>query len=160
MPKLSFIESRKYYFKPDDSIPNNILPVIIHKTESSVKGDNLADLLEFTFTKNGWTNTWRWGMYDYHHFHSNTFEVVAVFKGNATIQIGGDEGLKLDIEVGDVILLPPGTGHKCLVHSPDFTLIGAYPNGIEPDLHRSYAANKEGIIENIGNVKMYEVEPI
>lgn len=160
MPNLSVIGSQKYYFKSDDSIPNNSLPVLIYKTESSSTGDNLADLFETTFAENGWRNTWIWGMYDYHHFHSNTFEVLAVFKGHATIQLGGHKGLIKDIVVGDVIILPPGIGHKCQEHSPDFTLVGAYPNGIKPDLHRSYAANKVGIITNIENVKMYEKDPI
>ena len=160
MPKLTIIESHKFYFKPDDSIPNNSVPVILHITESSLSGDDLADLFKSTFAKNGWTNSWRWGMYDYHHFHSNTFEVLAVYKGDAKIQLGGETGQILTIKTGDVLILPPGTGHKCIAHSKDFKLIGAYPNGIEPDLYRSSSNNIAIILKNIEQVKMYEKDPL
>ena len=83
------------------------------------------------FRANGWGGTWRDGVYDYDHFHSNAHEVLGVDSGWASIQLGGDVGKAVEVEVGDVLVLPAGTGHRRISKSEDFMVSGAYPPGQE-----------------------------
>jgi len=125
---------------PGATMPNSRLPVIIYR--KVLKGaDRGFDAL---FRANGWTGTWRNGVYDYDHFHSNAHEVLGVDSGRARLQLGGAEGQPVDVEAGDVIVLPAGTGHRRIDRSEDFAVAGAYPQGQEHyDLCRSRSPEAE-----------------
>jgi uncharacterized protein YjlB len=83
------MEIKSYQFKGDKSIPNNKLPVIIYKGIFSARGNEGAKWLEDKFAENHWKNSWRNGVFDYHHYHSNTHEVLGVYSGEALLQLGG-----------------------------------------------------------------------
>ncbi|HKG06414.1 MAG TPA: cupin domain-containing protein [Pedobacter sp.] len=99
-----------------------------------MEGKPAADFLENRFSENGWSNSFRWQVYDYHHYHTNTHEVLGVYAGNASLQLGGPEGEKLNVRPGDIMVLPMGTGHIALSHSAGFAVVGAYSDGVKPDL--------------------------
>jgi uncharacterized protein YjlB len=125
---------------PGETMPNSRLPVVIYRKvlEGASRG------FDSLFRANGWTGTWRDGVYDYHHFHSNAHEVLGVDSGRATLQLGGDEGQAVEVEAGDVLVLPAGTGHKRISKSEDFAVSGAYPPGQERyDLCRSRTPEAE-----------------
>ena len=110
---------------PGALMPNSRLPVLIYRKvlEGGARG------FDSLFRTNGWGGTWRNGVYDYDHFHSNAHEVLGVDTGRATIQLGGDVGQPVDVEAGDVLVLPAGTGHRRISRSDDFSVSGAYPSG-------------------------------
>jgi uncharacterized protein YjlB len=112
---------------PGATMPNSPLPVLIyrHVLEGGARG------FDALFRANGWGGTWRNGVYDYDHFHSNAHEVLGVDSGSATIHLGGDVGQAVEVEAGDVLVLPAGTGHRRLSRSADFAVSGAYPAGQE-----------------------------
>jgi len=114
---------------PDDLMPNSPLPVVIYRNVES-DGEPARDF-EAVFDANGWRGSWRNGVYDFDHFHSNAHEVLGVARGSATLQLGGDAGQPVEVKAGDVVLLPAGTGHRRITASGDFTMIGAYPPGQE-----------------------------
>lgn len=134
----------RYNLPTDALMPNNQdLPVLIYRDVAP--WDHLAALLEGTFAANGWGGIWRGGIYDYHHFHSNAHEVLGVASGHATLRLGGPTGIVLSFVTGDCLILPAGTGHCCINASPDFQVIGAYPQGQEDyDIQRSWQ-DKPGI---------------
>jgi uncharacterized protein YjlB len=112
---------------PGALMPNSRLPVLIYRRvlEGGARG------FDSLFRANGWGGTWRNGVYDYDHFHSNAHEVLGVDSGSARVQLGGDEGQAVEIEPGDVVVLPAGPGHRRISKSADFAVSGAYPAGQE-----------------------------
>src|SRR5690606_5273104 len=95
------------------------------------------DLFESTFRQNRWQGTWRWGVYEFPHYHSTAHEVLGVASGTARLRLGGEQGELIEVTGGDMIVLPAGTGHQCVEHSEDFEVVGAYPPGQEADLLRA-----------------------
>lgn len=146
-------------FIDDGVIPNSKYPVIVYHNILNLDGDRAADVLEKKFGENGWSNAFRWRVYDYHHYHTNTHEVLGVYAGNALLQLGGPNGEKLHARVGDVIILPAGTGHISLSHSDDFSVVGAYPGGAEPDLIRIDDVRPDDVREKVDLVPVPELDP-
>jgi len=150
----------KLYFQNDGLIPNSPLPLLRYRDILEETGEQGARWLENKFASNNWTNSWRWGVYDFHHYHSNTHEVLGVFRGQAVILLGGEKGEKVKVKPGDVIIIPAGVGHKCLSHDANFTVVGAYPNGMSPDLKRGKKEERPEADKNIANVPLPETDPI
>ena len=149
-----------FIFKDDGTIPNSRLPLLIYKNAFSKRGEEGASWLEETFASHDWTNSWRWGVYPFHHYHSNTPEVLGIFRGKAQLLLGGEKGQKLDVEAGDVIVIPAGVGHKCLTHSDDFTVVGAYPGGVEPDLMKGTQGERPAADKRIAAVTVPATDPL
>jgi uncharacterized protein YjlB len=83
------------------------------------------------FAEHGWGGSWVDGVFDFHHFHSTSHEALAVVAGQATLELGGPQGRAFDVEAGDVLVLPAGTGHRRASARDGFTVVGAYPAGQE-----------------------------
>jgi len=100
-----------YYFYPTTHVPNSNLPALVYRqvlpakpTESTVR-----DAIE----RNHWIKGGVWKAYTAHHFHSVTHECYAVFKGKSRLLLGrgplddpADGGAEVDVEAGDIIVLP------------------------------------------------------
>lgn len=94
------------------------------------------EAFEELFTRNRWPAAWRDGVFPFHHYHSNSHEVLGIYEGEVTVQFGGDEGVALIAQPGDVIILPAGTRHKKLSSRGALGVVGAYPEGSQPDTYR------------------------
>ncbi|KAA9008256.1 cupin domain-containing protein [Histidinibacterium aquaticum] len=104
-----------------------------------------------TFAANGWGGTWEWTVYDFHHYHPESHEVLGVSAGTATIALGGEDDRALEVTAGDVMILPAGFGHKRLAASEDFAVVGAYPPGQEsPEIAR---ADEGRVKEALGKIR-------
>ncbi|WP_122094831.1 cupin [Rahnella sp. Larv3_ips] len=140
LPRIGFATPREVAMetllidKPSGGVPNNRLPVMIyHRVIPPNVADN-ADYLEHLFRSNGWPPQWRYPVYTFTHFYSNTHEALGVFAGSATLQLGGEKGKLIEVKTGDVLLLPAGIGHKQISADEDFMLVGAYPPQVKADL--------------------------
>ena len=148
-----------YHFKDDGIIPNNALPLLVYKFAFPV-GESIAEVMEETFASHNWTNSWRNGVFPYHHYHSITHEVLGVYAGSATLHLGGGHGEKLEVEAGDVFVIPAGVGHKKILASADFGVIGAYPNGTDYDLMTGKEGERPSADERIAAVQLPETDPV
>jgi uncharacterized protein YjlB len=148
--------------KRNKNFPNSSLPVIIYREalELPKQKNKAALMVEKLFAKNGWSNSWKNGIYDFHHFHSNTHECMAICSGKATVILGGPSGKKAELKQGDVIILPAGAGHKCMKSSDDFVCVGCYPQGKDYDLLRGTAKEFDDAIKRIRNVAVPKKDPV
>lgn len=116
---------------PGDAIPNNPrLPVLLHRAALPAHGAAAAEAM---FARHGWHPAWRNGIYAFPHYHPNAHEALAIAAGHVRVRLGGDQGVTLDLNAGDVVVLPAGTGHCNLGQSPDLLVVGAYPPGDPPE---------------------------
>jgi uncharacterized protein YjlB len=110
---------------PGAVIPNHPrFPVLVYRDVEL--GDARALL-----AAHGWGGAWVNGVFDFHHFHSTSHEVLAVISGSATLELGGPQGEAFDVAAGDVLVLPAGTGHRRARADGEFRVVGAYPAGQE-----------------------------
>ncbi len=138
-----------YILHDDGKFPNNAaLPVIHYKTLLKMPSWFAARKLKGHFYDNGWNNSWKGTIYDYHHYHSTTHEVLAAYSGSAFLMLGGDSGRQIHFETGDVLIIPAGVAHRKLHKDEKLKVVGAYPEGREYDLlvgqdgERPYADNR------------------
>ncbi|HZG70472.1 MAG TPA: cupin domain-containing protein [Chondromyces sp.] len=147
---------RSFFLKDDGEIPNNPdLPVIVYE---GVFNDGLS--IEETSARHNWKNSWTGDVFDYHHYHSNTHEVLGVKNGRATILVGGDAGERVELKNGDVVVLPAGTGHKKVESSEDFEVVGAYPGGSSYNMRERDPAARAQALAEIQNVPLPEMDPV
>lgn len=148
-------------FAASGGVPNNPkLPLVILRHALPSDRRELAGEIERLYRANGWGGTWRWSVYDFHHFHTNAHEVLAVSSGTARIQFGGEEGAAFDVGVGDVAMIPAGLGHKRLSATDDFQVIGGYPAGQMPDLRKDAAPSSTTLDAQIARVPLPAADPI
>ncbi|HTO05110.1 MAG TPA: cupin, partial [Opitutus sp.] len=120
----------------------------------------LAAWFERTWPEHGWRPAWRHGVYAFPHYHSTAHEVLGVYRGRASLRLGGSVGTTLDVEAGDLIILPAGTAHQNLGASEDFHVVGGYPEGQDADLLRGAAGERPAADERIARVARPKADPI
>jgi uncharacterized protein YjlB len=150
-------------FDDDGRVPNSRLPVILYRRAIVPDADDPPRAFERRFAENDWTGSWRYGVYPFHHYHSTSHEVLGVASGRAVLRLGGRKGRDVPVAAGDVVLLPGGTGHKCLSASRDFLVVGAYPGGRECDLIKPYAesiAIHDAALDRIAAIPCPERDPV
>lgn len=150
---------KKLKLKDDGIIPNNKLPLILYKNAFEERGRMGAAWLEERFRSNNWTNSWRNGIYSFHHYHSITHEVLGVYSGSALVHLGGEQGEKVRIEAGDIVVIPAGVGHKNL-GSENLGVVGAYPDGRRWDLMKGLPGERPKADKNIAAVPMPSADPL
>jgi uncharacterized protein YjlB len=113
-----------------DQVPNNPdYPAVIARDALEGAHDDRA--VRGLMEHNGWGGAWTSIVFNYHHFHPDAFETLAVASGSATLMLGGPQGETVEVRAGDVMILPPGFGHRRLAMRDGFQICGAYPPGQE-----------------------------
>jgi len=146
-----------HFFKDDGGIPNSELPVLAYHAVAETSRSAAA--CEELFAQNGWLGAWRDGIFSFHHFHSTSHEVLGIVSGSARVMLGGPGGRQLEVGVGDVLVLPAGTGH-CNEGSDDLLVVGAYPDGMSWDIRRGDPDEHDEVLENIRRVPLPATDPV
>jgi uncharacterized protein YjlB len=149
-------------FADDGTVPNNpTLPFVVYRRAIDVSGQkDPAALFERIFARNSWGDSWRNGIYSFTHFHSMIHEVLGVAAGRARVRFGGKAGEELEIETGDVAVLPAGTGHQRIAASRDLLIVGAYPAQGTYDLCRATPAEHARAKTLIPKVPLPDADPV
>ena len=78
-------------FPAAHGVPNNPdHPAVIARNALGGTHDDRA--VRGLMERNGWGGTWTSIVFDYHHFHPDAFEALAVASGSATLMLGGPQG--------------------------------------------------------------------
>jgi uncharacterized protein YjlB len=146
-----------YFLKDDLLFPNSPYPALHYKRVL-----NLTDVKSITnlFKEHNWTNNWEAGIFEYHHYHSNTHEVMAVADGSTELQLGGDDGKILFIEKGDVVVIPAGVAHKNLGEENQVVCVGGYPDGKDYDMNYGKPGERPKTDQNIARVPIPLTDPV
>jgi uncharacterized protein YjlB len=145
-------------FHDDGTIPNSKFPLLLYSNAFTARDDNGATWLEQHFASNNWTNSWRNGVYSFHHYHSTSHEVLGVYSGSALLHLGGEKGRKVKVQAGDIIVIPAGVGHKNL-GSDNLGIVGAYEDGRSWDVNRGLPGERPHIDENIAALPIPKTDP-
>jgi uncharacterized protein YjlB len=127
-----------HLLQADGEIPNNPrLPLLVYPGAVNLPERDPAAVFEQLFSGNDWVGCWRNGIFPFHHYHSTAHEVLGIYSGSAVAQLGGEQGVTLTLNPGDVVIIPAGVGHKKLSSSGGLGVVGAYPRGQQPDICRA-----------------------
>ena len=115
--------------------PNSPFPLLVYAgaLERTLDSETLACTFEQRFSKNHWPPAWRNGVFAYHHYHATAHEALGVFSGAAAVQFGGPSGITLEVAAGDLVVIPAGVSHKRITTQGALGIVGAYPQGQQPD---------------------------
>lgn len=119
-----------------------------------------AAAFERLFAKHGSANSWRNGIYDYHHCHSSAHEVMGIAEGSATVRFGGERGQTLGLTAGDVVVIPAGVAHARITKSDEFLVVGAYADGRDWDLIRDDADETALARRKVAAVPLPRADPV
>lgn len=150
-----------YLLADDGRFPNNErLPVLVYK--GAVKLPWLMPLYQVKkwLKQNHWYNFWKAGVFTFHHYHSNTHELLLVYKGSSSLQFGGENGVSIEVEKGDLIVIPAGVAHKNLGAESSIKCLGAYPNGKTYDMNYGNPGERPRADNLIPHVMIPEHDPL
>ena len=155
------MKAETFLFADDGDIPNNRLPLIVYVGAIALPKHDVASAFEDLFHGNGWGRSWRSVVFPFHHYHSNTHEVLGIAAGNVTLRMGGEVGgATIEARTGDALLIPAGVGHKRLSPSDGLVVVGAYPPGPDYDLLREGAEDKARIRARVAAVAIPPTDPV
>lgn len=127
----------RHLLADDGIVPNNpLLPLVVYRAALATGS---PERIIAHFARRGWSNAWINGIYDFHHYHATTHEVLGLSAGSARVQFGGASGPEVEVSAGDAVLIPAGVGHCRISSSANLVVVGAYPGGADWDLVRASA---------------------
>jgi len=151
------VQPETLQFQDDGAIPNSRLPALVYHGVDAATEPAACERL---FAQRGWLGAWRNGIFSFHHFHSTAHEVLGIVRGTGSVALGGPSGRVVDIERGDVLVLPAGTGHCNRGSSGDLLVVGAYPDAMSWDIRRGDPAEHDEVFANITAVPLPASDPV
>lgn len=157
---MSSVRIEQYFLDDDGLVPNNPhMPLIVYRGAFDASSGSEA-AIQRHFAANDWSNGWINGIYDFHHYHATSHEVLGLARGSAVVQFGGPAGPLVRIEAGDAVLIPAGVGHCRKSASADLSVVGAYPGGADYDLKRANPRDHEQALKEIPRVPRPVTDPV
>jgi len=158
---LAGVKVAAHLLAADGAIPNHPRwPLLVYPAAVRLSGPDPASIFEALFTRNRWPAAWRNGVFPFHHYHSDGHEVLGIYSGEVTVQFGGDAGVTVTAQPGDVIILPAGTGHRKLASRGALGVVGAYPEGRRPATCVPPLARYRNSAETVAAVPLPACDPV
>jgi len=160
MSDKKYFAEYNYVFEDDGVFPNSPLPVLLYKGVLDLPSIFPAAHIEQLFSANGWSKSWKAGIYTFPHYHSNTHEVLGVYNGETNLQLGGDKGSIIKLEKGDVLIIPAGVCHRNMGPEYAVSCVGAYPEGVKYNMNYGKPGERPVADETILAVPAPERDPV
>lgn len=156
------IRVEQVLLKDDGLVPNNpLLPLLVYRGAFDRSGLQGAEaVIEAHFARHDWRNAWVNGIFDFHHYHATSHEVLGIARGWAEVQFGGPSGPTVRVAAGDVVMIPAGVGHCLRDAAGDLSVVGAYPRGVDYDLKRATPENHARALMEIPEVPLPANDPV
>ncbi len=130
------MQTQPVQLRDDGQVPNSPLPLLVY--EGAFAPGTSSDEVIAHFAAHGWRSAWVNGIFDFHHYHARSHEVLANLGRAVTVQFGGEDGPVIDFQPGSAVVIPAGGGHCRLSRDAGLVIVGAYPSGQEDwDLKRA-----------------------
>ncbi|KAF2843159.1 hypothetical protein M501DRAFT_994015 [Patellaria atrata CBS 101060] len=163
---MAFTIPEKHYFSSLEAVPNNYLPALVYRNvlPSPVSNDSAQKLCE----RNHWEKRGEWGAITTAHFHPNTHECYAIFRGSSRLVLGRSisdddpNGIEIDVSAGDVVVVPAGVSHRSLTSEAGYKYIGVYPE-TAPKWRNNWCKGEEdmrSLATEIDNVEIPAHDPV
>jgi uncharacterized protein YjlB len=157
---LNKTKARQFIVNDDGIFPNSRLPIIFYPQILKLPKLFASGALKKLFQNNNWENNWKHGIYTYNHYHSTTHEVLGFCKGETLLMLGGEKGITLIVQEGDVIIIPAGVAHMNLGNENDVTCIGGYPEGRDYDMNYGNPSERPRTDHNIKALPLPITDPV
>ncbi|MFD2144510.1 cupin domain-containing protein [Mucilaginibacter antarcticus] len=154
------INLQKIHVNASETFPNSKFPVLLYKNILELPGLFPAKYVSDLFERNNWSNSWDAGIFDCHHYHSNVHEAMGVYKGSTTVMLGGEGGVEVTLEKGDVLIIPAGVAHKNMGSEHDISCVGAYPLGQDYDMMYGKPEEREQAADNLIKTPIPDTDPV
>ena len=151
---------QQLFFEDDGIFPNNRLPALLYPKVLKLPNLFRPVAVKKLFENNNWKNTWQQGIYTYHHYHSTTHEVLGVCKGETLLLLGGENGITVLIQEGDVLVIPAGVAHINVGKENDVSCVGAYPDGRDYDMNFGKPGERPRTDHNIVSLPLPGTDPV
>jgi uncharacterized protein YjlB len=142
----------------DGPFPNSPYPALVYRRVIGTQSGPAA--FEDLFAANGWTGSWRNGIYGFDHFHTTAHEVLGIAAGEVNALLGGPNGRSVKLQAGDVVVLPAGMSHRNLGSSSDLLVVGAYAGGRTADLRRGTEEDVDAAALAASRVPLPDGDPV
>ena len=122
------MELETWQAPPGDTIPNHPgFPVLVYR------GTGMRDPMtaRSRFAEHGWGGSWVDGVFDYHHFHSTSHEVLAVVAGGRRSSSAARRARRSRSRRATSSSSPPAPGTGGRGATARSRVVGAYPAGQE-----------------------------
>jgi uncharacterized protein YjlB len=85
---------------------------------------------------------------------------LGIVRGSARLVFGDESGVTVEVEAGDVAVIPAGVGRCNSESSDDFLVVGAYQHGKFWDLRTGEPGERSEVLENIRKVQLPGIDPV
>jgi uncharacterized protein YjlB len=154
------INLQKIHVNATEVFPNSKFPVLHYKGILEVPLLFPAKYVSDLFERHNWSNSWDAGIFDYHHYHSNVHEALGVYAGSTTVILGGEGGVEVKLEKGDVLIIPAGVAHKNMGDENAISCVGAYPYGQDYDMNYGKPEERERAAEKLIKTPIPDTDPV
>ena len=86
--------------------------------------------------------------------------MLGIARGRAKVEFGGARGEAVELQAGDVAILPAGIGHRRLSCSPDLLVVGAYPANCAFDQARPAKMSHDKAVADIARTPLPRQDPM
>jgi uncharacterized protein YjlB len=120
---------RVVFFENPADVPNSRLTVLIFRSVLVPGIPAKPDLFRKRFRKAGGAVCGQTRSSITRIFIRTRMKFWEFIEGKVTVRLGGEQGRLFRLKAGDMLLLPPGVGHRRVGDDKGLKLIGAYPRG-------------------------------